>query len=209
VPRCSRFIFVSALVSMWAVSPSEASTISCPTIGTFDRQATVSNVISCTTMGPVSGTPQESDVEAVFGSDWFNAGSLALVNGTDGWLTVNVTSGSWGALPAGGTWAIDPILWTLHPRAALTFHVGNGGGDPDWFFFEIDPGATSGTFSIQKLSGKGGGFSNVFLWADPPVCEGDCTPFAPVVTPEPGTLMLFGTGLAALALTLRRRVVRN
>ena len=192
---------------MWTVSPSEASTIACPTTGTFDRQATVTNVISCTTMGPVTGTPQESDVEAVFGSDWFEAGSLTLANGTSGWLSAFVTTGSWGALPAGGTWSIDPILWTLHPRAALTFHLGNGSGDPDWFFFEINPGATSGTFDIQRLSGRGGGLGNIRLWADPPVCEGDCTPLAPV--PEPGTLMLFGTGLAALALTVRRQVVRK
>ena len=44
-------------------------------------------------------------------------------------------------------------------------HVGNGQGDPDWWFFDITQGETAGTFSYDRLSGGGGGLSNLFLWS--------------------------------------------
>lgn len=201
--RLSKFIFVTALISLGTAGRAEASTITCPTVGTFDRQATVSNALACVAIGPVNGTPQDTDLTAAFGGTWFNAGSFAGTEGTDNWLTLDLTGGSWGSLPVSGTWSVNPILWQTNPRAALSFHLGNGNGDPDWFLFELEPNATSGTFDIIKLSGKGGGFSNIVLWADPPgACtEGqDCAP-----VPEPASLLLLGTGLAGLAMQLRKR----
>ena len=135
----------------------------------------MSNAINCHAIGGGSGTAKAKDLHDAFGGTWFAAGTFSgSGEGTNNWLTFDIVSGSWGSLPVSGTWAIDPILWQLHPRAALSFHLGNGGGNPDWFMFEIEPGELSGTFDIVKLSGNGGGFSNIVLWADPPG-DGFCT----------------------------------
>jgi hypothetical protein len=169
-------------------------------VGTYTRQATFTGAVGCKTLGQVNGTPQVSDLESLFGGYWIEAGTLAGQSGTDAWLTGVVTSGSWGSLPVAGTWALDPGFWTLYPRGVISFHLGNAGGDPDWFFFEIGEDITSGSWSVIKLSGSGGGFSNMVLWADP----GEPRGLADTV-PEPATLVMLATGLIGAALLLLRR----
>lgn len=174
-----------------------AGTVNAATCGTSQRTATLDSADSCAIQGPVTGTPQAADVLAQYpGDDWSNRGSLSGSNGTNGLFTVNASS--WGSNVT-GTWAIDPSFWTSYGEAVITMHVGNGAGDPDWWFFDVTQGATSGTFSYQKLSGGGGGLSNLFLWS-----RGTPPPPPPPEVPLPGTLGLLGIGLAGLG-ALRRK----
>lgn len=195
-------LFVLGIVAIGTQGTASAATMTCPTSGTFNRQATVTNVTDCAWAGPVQGTPQASDVTAEFGGTWVGEGNLAGASGHNDQLTVNLESGSWGQLPVSGTWNIDSTFWNTWGRAVLTFHLGNGAGDPDWFFFEVNPHTAGGTFDIVRLSGAGGGLSNVFLWG-----SGDPTRNL-LATPEPGTLVLFGLGLTALAAAARSRLIR-
>lgn len=209
--RMIRLAFIStALVAGLSVDAA-AATITCPTpLGSFDRQMTVTNVSECKYAGPVTGTPDADDVADLFNPDpWTNKGSLTD-DGTNGWLTISLTFGDFGDSDVAGNWSVNPAFWQNpggYGNGVLSFHLGNGSGDPDWFFFKLDTGATSGTFVIDRVTGGGGGFSNVNLWGAGPPLQG-CTELTcdpPVVTPEPGTMLMLGTGLTLLAVRLRRR----
>ena len=202
-----RSIFVALVAVGLAFTPSraEASSIKCPTVGTYNRQATFDSAIACFAIGSVTGTPKAGDVASLFGNTWLKEGELTG-NGTNDLLTGVLTTGSWGVIPVGGNWAINPSFWGTWGRAVVTFHLGNGGGNPDWFFFEVTPGATSGTFHIDRLSGTGGGLSNIVLWgAGTPTVQSFCTTGNCVATPEPGSMFMLGTGLLIAAALIRRR----
>ena len=154
---------VVAVASLWSLVAS-AGSITC---GNQYRTATLTSAELCE-VG--SGNTKESDIESYFGGDWDHLGGVAGANGTggslnSGFLTVTLLSGTWGSGgPISGTWAIDEDFWTVYGKAPLSIHVGNGKYDPDHFAWSISEGNTSGTWSYEKLSGNGGGLSNMHLW---------------------------------------------
>lgn len=174
---------------------------STPSAGTYSydgnqRDAWLYSSIAGYAVKNVTGTPDAANVGTLFNGTWEKRGGLNAV-GTDHWLTVALTQGTWGSGPLTGTWGIDKDFWKNFGRAVITMHVGNGGGNPDWFFWEITPKSLSGGFYYNRQTGGGGGLSNIFLW-------GSGTPTTNV--PDGGvTAMLLG--LAFLALGFARRML--
>jgi len=166
------------LAAFWGFA-ANASTITC---GNEYRTATLTSAEVCF-VG--SGNTTETDIEGYFGGDWDHlTGVQSSV--TSGYLTVNLLSGTWGGTgPISGTWAIDQSFWTVYGSAALSIHVGNGSYDPDHFAWLITDGQTFGTWSYERLSGNGGGLSNMHLW-------GSGEPDFEVSEPNVFLLMLLG-----------------
>lgn len=201
------FAFSSCLVAM--VTAARAETITDMTVEadgiTYEyvgsqRQGALSSSIGGKVVGDVTGTPKADDVKALFSVDpsevWTKEGERTS-NGTDDLLSVSLTSGSWNGNAIEGTFQIDPSFWSIHSKAVITIHVGNGAGNPDWFFWQITPDATSGIFSYKRTSGGGGGLSNVFLWG-----AGD--PVVHNVPDSANMLGMLGAVLVTLAIVRRR-----
>lgn len=179
-------LVLSAVVAIQA----NAAQITC---GNEYRTATLGSAELCETG---SGNTKESNIEDYFGGDWDHLAGLNS-SATDGYLTVNLLSGSWGSHGlTTGTWAIDESFWSVYGSAALSIHVGNGRYDPDHFAWTISEGQTSGTWSYERLTGNGGGLSNMHLW-------GSGEPKATSV-PEPSTVVLLFMGLMSLVVARRR-----
>lgn len=85
----------------------------------------------------------------------------------DGILEITVLSGNWGSGgPLTGTWRItDPNFWSNYGYGAISLHVGNGGGEPDHWIWNLTNGALTGNWDYEKLSGGGGGLSNLKLFS--------------------------------------------
>lgn len=124
----------------------------------------VTNAVDDCTTG--EGNPDAADVAAWLTGTWSNRGELTG-NGLNGFLTADVTSGSWGSSPVAGTWGISASFWTLYADAVISFHVGGGQPDDvgDFALFLVKDGETSGTWSFSQIDMKGGGLSNIKLWS--------------------------------------------
>ena len=188
-------IMLSLVLATFSVGSSATPvTVSGDTCGAPNRTATFSDATSCTYEDGTNFN-NVADINTLFpGNTWASAGELTG-NGTNSFFTVNATAGSWGSAPVSGTWAIADSFWDSYAEAVVSMHVGQGGGAPDAWAWEMTSGASSGTWSYSILSGTGGGLSNIKLFG-----RG-----TPVTVPEPGTLALFGIGLMGLIGLSRRR----
>lgn len=78
----------------------------------------------------------------------------------------------------------------------------SGYGGPDSFFTGINAARTSGTVDfVTALAANGG---STYFSLEEALSPSQITPGA--ATPEPSTLLLFGSGVIGLAATLRRRI---
>lgn len=173
------------------------------TIGSPERIAT----LDLATAGQTgAGNPLVNDIANEFASaqPWTLRGNVASGASAEDLLTINLTGGTWGSGSASGTWSLASSFWSTYGSAVISIHVGNGGGDPDHFSFLLAQGATTGTWSYQKISGGGGGLSNLRLFATE-----SPTPNDPPSVPDGGsTLLLLAAGIGALEL-LRLQLARS
>jgi hypothetical protein len=186
-----------------AVAPLSSFGLSI-TVGPVDgRQATLSEA-SAGSYDTGNGTVVASDIDAAFPAlaPWSLAGNVAGAEGSgaggsDGGLTVALTSGTWGSKSVSGTWAISPAFWAANSQAVISMHVGQGGQDKlDDFLWLIVPGQLSGTWSYSATGG-GGGLSNLRLF-------GSETETSTSVPDAGSSAMLLGISLGALGLIRRR-----
>ncbi len=180
---------VSVLIAMCA-SSANAGPVTCEPDD--QRVATLGDAIECRTQNSINLNDSD-DLNALFTTDydWIKEGELTAEGSND---LFSVDTDSWGT-DVMGTWYIDESFWENYSRAVITMHVGQGGGDPDAFAWMITPGETSGSFSYERVAGKGGGLSNMFLF-------GSGT--ADVKIPEPNISLLLVIGLFSIYFTRRR-----
>lgn len=119
-----------------------------------------------------SGNATAAVVTAFFGVPYTEradvAGNGGPGNYSNGQLSVQVLTGSWGDKgPLTGNWTItNAAFWTTFGNAAISMHVGNGGGEPDHFIWKLTQGAQTGTWSYSGLGLGGGGLSNLKLYSN-------------------------------------------
>ena len=177
---------IATVASLFIALSASALTIGAPD-RTFDITPATSGVFGN------SNNVGASDVGAAFGGTWTNAGERTSV-GTDGSLTVGLLAGSFGSGDANGTWSINPAFWSTYGSAVISVHVGQGGGDPDYWMFQLPANTLAGTWAYDIISGGGGGLSNIKLWGS-----------GTAQVPDGGsTIALLGLGLTLLAIARRK-----
>lgn len=170
------------LACVWAAFVNAGAVTCSPS---NERVATLDDAVLCATRnGPNANINTPADVDSLIddlGFAWVKEGELTAPGTND---LFRISADSWGT-DVSGNWYIDASFWTMYSRAVISMHVGEGGGNPDAFAWLITPGETSGTFSYERVNGKGGGLSNLFLW-------GSGTPTTSVSEPNVALLLLLG-----------------
>jgi hypothetical protein len=193
-------IVVSSLIPS---ATAEASSITC---AGSDRSFSLGDATLCRQGSDANPKPELINAQGgIWTGSWSNEGELKGT-GTDDLFGINVLAGSYGGGDVSGTWTIAQEFWNTWSSGVISAHVGQGGGDPDWWLFLLEPGDTAGSWSYVLNSGTGGGLSNIKLWGSGRLPAQTSTSTTDMITnPEPATLILFGSGLAGVAFAFRRR----
>jgi hypothetical protein len=131
------------------------------------------------------------------------------IEGGETWMATVVSVGS-----------LDPTTNLLDYQAAYLFRkaVGDGGANSDvnaavWYLFEgvptLDAGAAALVAEAQAQTYTAGEFSGIYLYTAIPGSEsvpslGTAQNF--FATPEPGTMLLLGSGILGMAGIVRRKL---
>jgi len=150
--------------------------------------------------------------------------NISVNDGTNQWM---MCIGYYEHIEGWETWqanvvsvgSLDPAAYPLDYQAAFLFEmaVADHGADPNinaaaWYLFEGAPSLTPEAQALVTLaqgqSFTAGEFADVLLYSAIPGTEntnlGRAQDFLSS-TPEPGTLMMFGSGMIGLAGVLRRK----
>ena len=188
-----KFLVFAFVASVFAANSVEAVpiTVDCPgSPSSTDREFTV-------TTDPLAATCLDfgADANELNG----NAGDVMLADGwslidkddifsTDNWFTIGLGVVS-------GSFTIDPAAWAAWDEIAIGFVVGGGQIPPKWAVFLLPDDETSGSWGNSP--NQGGGLSHATLY-------GRDVRIPTEVVPEPATLVLFGSGIMAIAARRRR-----
>ena len=161
------------------------------------------------------GSPSSSDREFTLTTDPLGATCLDFgddaneLNGNDtdvlvadGWTLIDkdeiFSSDNWFTISLGvvsGSFSIDPAAWAAWDQLAIGFVVGGGQIPPKWAAFLLPDDETSGLWANSP--NQGGELSHANLY-------GRDLRGPTEVVPEPATLVLFGSGIMAIAAGRRR-----
>jgi hypothetical protein len=173
--------------SQWALA-TPVSTTTCDT--TFDADPLRTATLFEYEVGTVACGPSGITSNQAEGTYFTNAG-YSLLSKIDDTGTSSVSNDYFSITGLGGTTGTFSMMTGL-TDATVVFKFGSGNSDPDWISFLISDITSDESFSSYWSVDQKQALSHVSIWG------GELT------VPEPGTALLFATGVFGLVASRRR-----
>ena len=194
-----RVLLVFAIATFGVAVSSEAGSVTCPGGGATRSFTLVIPGAPTATCGPSGDGANDvnGDSDDFFTPEWEafdkdpeTASSETATTNT--WMTFTLTPGD----DTSGSVTISSAVWGAYGEVLLAFKVGGGQTSPSWASFLLPFGwFGTATFNIDPNAGSGLSHITAYGRGEPNLTQ----------VPEPAALLLFGTGLAATAVAIRRR----